>query len=118
MLENQGCLFGIRCRSVYPFNSVWLNFEEIQTADNRPQHGVRLDELYLRGQKLICIIGVGARRLLADRAGWTLAVDIAGRGGVEYRNQPGGDQYGHNYASGDEGEDLPSVALQNPQVVR
>src|SRR5450755_1469390 len=82
------------------------------------EHGIRLDELDLGGDKLVGVVEGHARGVLANDGGGHLAIDIDGGGGFVDRSQAGGDNDGGSHTAENEADNLPAVAAENPEVVR
>ena len=100
------------------FERVLLDVAQMILVDHRAQHGIGLDQLDLRGQKLVGIVGRVLHRLLAEHAGGHLAVDIDGRGRFVNRSEAQRNDERREHDGGDEAGDFPAVAAKNPEVVR
>ena len=94
-----------------------VEIEQVILLGYGPEHGIRLNELDLRGEKRLRLHIGRLRRLLAHHLRWRLMVDIHRRGGFINRLQAGGDDGGGKHACRNEGDDLPAMPAQNPQVV-
>ena len=90
---------------------------EFVTVGNRTQNGIGLDQLDLRGQKLIGVIGGHAERVLADYAGGGLAVDIDGGGGLVDGSEARRHDHGGDHGDQDERQDTPFLTTEDPEVV-
>ena len=116
LLEQHRGVLGVRrfdrSRRVRP-----LGFQQPVTLRHRPQHRIRLDQLDLRRQELIRIVAGRLRGLLAQHSGGHPAVDVDGRRGLEIRSDPRGDDEGGQHRGAYEREDLPAVALEDPQIL-
>ena len=97
---------------------VFLKVEEMILLRHGPQDGIRLDELDLSGQELVGVVSGQRVGVLADDGRRHLPVDIHGDGGFVDGRQPRGDDQGGRHAGEDEGQDLPAVAAEDPEIVR
>ncbi len=100
------------------FQSVLLHLAQVVLVDNRPHHGIRLDQLHLSSQKLIRVIGGVLQSLLTQNPGRHLAIDVDSGGRFVNRSQPQGNHESSQHRPNDKRPDLPTMPPQNPQVVR
>ncbi len=86
--------------------------------DDRAQNGVGLDQFDLSGKKLFRVVNCARVRLLADDFRRRHTVDIHSRGRLIILRHPGRDDNRAQHDYTDEGEKLPLVAVEQPQIVR
>ena len=100
------------------FERVLFDFAQMKFVDHGAQDGIGLDQLDLRGEELVGVVGGVLQRFLAEDAGGHLAIDVDGGGGFVDGREAEGDDQGGEHGSGDERADFPAVAAQNPEIMR
>src|ERR1700683_1358187 len=84
----------------------------------RAENGVRLDDLLLRGKKVLHVRGVvGGPALIAQDGGRRLTIDINDRGRLIERSHSLRNKHCCDYRKNNECDQLPAVALNHPDIL-
>src|ERR1700722_15791901 len=87
--------------------------------DHRAQHGVRLHDLFLRGEIVLHVGRVDrVRALSAQTLSWRLAIDIDHRRRLVERGQSLENDDCGNYRKNYKSQQLPAVTLDDPKILR
>src|ERR1035437_7441784 len=101
----------------FAVESCTLKVRNLEALDDGAQDGIRLDGFDLSGKVLIGVVGRHARSILANDAGGHLTINVDAGGGFIDGGKARRYYYGGSHAKHDEGEELPFVAPEYPEIV-